>query len=451
MTFDDYLARIKQLDQRIGSFLSVEESAPTSPVTGGALSDLTMAIKDNILVKDRPATAGSKILEGFIAPYDATVVGQLKAAGAKIIGKTNLDEFGMGGSTENSAWQITRNPWDLARVPGGSSGGSAAAVAAEFCDASLGSDTGGSIRQPAAFCGLTGLKPSYGAVSRFGLIALASSLDVIGPIAKDAMTVERIFQVIAGYDKFDQTTVDYQHQAVEFSPQRIKIGLPKELWRLKIDPSITAAVRELVDFFVKRGAEVKEVNLPNFEYGLATYYVILPAEAMANLARYDGIRFPASQRSSGKLLETYLDTRAMFGPEVKRRILLGTYVLSTGHYDQYYQTAVKVKNMIGDDFRRAFGQVDVLITPTTPTRPFKIGQISDPLDMYQSDLMTVAVNLARLPALTLPCGLEDNLPIGGQLIAGEGGDYLLLAMAKYYQSQTNHHLQRPDIIVKNNG
>ncbi len=417
------------------------------PITGGdgPLKGVKIAIKDNILVKDWPATAGSKILEGFVAPYDATVIKHLKAAGADLVGKTNLDEFGMGSSTENSAFEPTRNPWDPTRVPGGSSGGSAAAVAADLCDAALGSDTGGSIRQPAAFCGVTGLKPTYGAVSRYGLIALASSLDVIGPFARDAATVEKVFASLAGEDKNDQTTFDYRYQSVETDLSKLKIGLPRELWELEIDPEIKIAVRSLVDFLVAKGAKIIDVSLPSVVIALPAYYVILPAEASANLARYDGIRYrQAVVKDNQKLLERYLDTRALFGSEVKRRILIGTFALSVGHYDAYYQTAVNVKDKISIDHQRVFREVDLLLTPTTPTLPFEFGAKSDPVEMYQSDLLTVAVNLAGVPALSLPCGFsQNNLPIGAQLIAAKAGENLILSVAKQYQQETDWHERKP--------
>ena len=328
----------------------------------GELKGLKLAIKDNILVKDWPATAGSKILEGFIAPYDATVIKKLKEAGATLIGKTNLDEFGMGSSTENSAFGPTKNPWDPKRVPGGSSGGSAAAVAADLCDASLGSDTGGSIRQPAAFCGITGLKPTYGSVSRYGLIALASSLDVIGPFARDAETVERVFAAMSGEDNKDQTTFNYTYKPVDADLSKLKVGLPKELWELEIDPEIKSAVRSVVDWLSSKGAKIIDVSLPSVVYALPAYYVILPAECSANLSRYDGIRYQRSlTKDNQKLLERYMDTRALFGSEVKRRILIGTFALSVGHYDAYYQTAVNVKDKITSDHERVFKEVDVLL------------------------------------------------------------------------------------------
>lgn len=420
------------------------------PIEGGEgpLKGVKLAIKDNLMVKDWPATAGSKILEGFIAPYDATVIKRLKKAGATLVGKTNLDEFAMGSSTENSAFGPTKNPWDPNRVPGGSSGGSAAAVAADLCDASLGSDTGGSIRQPAAFCGVTGMKPTYGSVSRYGLIALASSLDVIGPMARDAETVEKVFAAISGSDNNDQTTFEYTYKSVETDLAKLKVGLPKELWELEIDPEIKTAVRSLVDWLAAKGAKIVDVSLPSVVYALPAYYVILPAEASANLSRYDGIRYRQSVMKDGqKLLERYIDTRALFGSEVKRRILIGTFALSVGHYDAYYQTAVNVKDKIAADHERVFKEVDVLLTPTTPNLPFEFGAKSDPVEMYKSDLMTVAANLAGVPAISIPCGFsQSNLPIGAQLIAAKAQENLLLSVAKQYQEETDYHLKNPGNI-----
>lgn len=418
-----------------------------SPIEGGSgpLHGLRIAIKDNILVRSWPATAASKILEGFIAPYDATVIARLKAAGATLVGKTNLDEFAMGSSTENSAYGPTTNPWGKNTVPGGSSGGSAAAVAADLCEASLGSDTGGSIRQPAAFCGVTGLKPTYGAVSRYGLIALASSLDVIGPFARDAATVERVFGVISGADKHDQTTEEYRYQSEEVDIRSLKVGLPKELWDLEIDSEVAEANRRFVEWLKEKGANITNVSLPSLPSALPAYYVILPAEASANLARFDGIRYRSSDREGADLLSTYQATRSRFGAEVKRRILLGTYALSVGHYDAYYETAERVRRQVDREHQQVLSTVDVLLCPTTPTLPFEIGEKAhDPIAMYQSDLLTVAVNLAGLPALSLPVGFSANeLPIGAQIIANRFRESQLLSIAKQYQQETDYHQRKP--------
>jgi aspartyl-tRNA(Asn)/glutamyl-tRNA(Gln) amidotransferase subunit A len=428
----------------VKAFLYTPDGKDIEMSSEGELKDLVVAVKDNISVKDWPLTAGSKILEGYIAPYDATVIKNLREAKATLIGKTNLDEFAMGSSTENSAFGASRNPWNHDYVPGGSSGGSAAAVADDLADVSLGSDTGGSIRQPAAFCGITGLKPTYGSVSRYGLVALASSLDVIGPMARRAETVERVFSAIAGQDKYDQTTIDYQYQPTNTDISKLKIGLPKELWEMEIDPEIKKATEDFVEFFKSKGAEVKEVSLPSLPLALPAYYIILPAEASANLARYDGIRYKSSAEASN-LLDKYLKTRAAFGPEVKRRILIGTFALSVGHYDAYYQTATNVRYQIEKEHNEVFEDVDVLISPTTPTLPFKFGDRQDPVAMYQSDLLTVAANLAGVPAISVPAGFsKNNLPIGAQIIAGKTNDNVLLSLTKQYQQETNWHERKPN-------
>lgn len=440
----DYLEQARSQNDQLNSYLFMPEDDAVQMKDEGPLHTMAIAIKDNIAVQDWQLTAGSRILEGYISPYDATVIKRLKAAGATLIGKTNLDEFAMGSSTENSAWGVTKNPWDVSRVPGGSSGGSAAAVAADLCDASLGSDTGGSIRQPAAFCGITGLKPTYGSVSRYGLVALASSLDVIGPFARSAETVEQVFAVISGKDQKDQTTLDYTYEPVETDLSKLRVGLPKELWALEIDPEVKAATEKMVEWLKEQGATVEEISLPSAAQALAAYYIILPAEASANLARFDGVRYRASV-SSEKLLDQYRNTRALFGPEVKRRILLGTYALSVGHYDDYYQLANKVRQQICREYDRAFEKVDVIINPTTPTAAFKIGEkAANPIAMYQSDLLTVSANLAGVPSLSLPIGFtSNNLPVGGQLTADNRRDNLLLSIAKQYQLATDWHERKP--------
>lgn len=440
----DYLEQARSQNDQLNSYLFMPEDDAVQMKDEGPLHTMAIAIKDNIAVQDWQLTAGSRILEGYISPYDATVIKRLKAAGATLIGKTNLDEFAMGSSTENSAWGVTKNPWDVSRVPGGSSGGSAAAVAANLCDASLGSDTGGSIRQPAAFCGITGLKPTYGSVSRYGLVALASSLDVIGPFARSAETVEQVFAVISGKDQKDQTTLDYTYEPVETDLSKLRVGLPKELWALEIDPEVKAATEKMVEWLKEQGATVEEISLPSAAQALAAYYIILPAEASANLARFDGVRYRASV-SSEKLLDQYRNTRALFGPEVKRRILLGTYALSVGHYDDYYQLANKVRQQICREYDRAFEKVDVIINPTTPTAAFKIGEkAANPIAMYQSDLLTVSANLAGVPSLSLPIGFtSNNLPVGGQLTADNRRDNLLLSIAKQYQLATDWHERKP--------
>ncbi len=440
----EYRARIKRHNVQLNSFL--DDTVIAAPGATGPLSNLVVAIKDNIMVKNLPITAGSQILKGHISSYDATVIARLKAAGATLLGKTNLDEFAMGSSTENSAYGATHNPWDSRVVPGGSSGGSASAVAAGLCDVALGSDTGGSIRQPAAFCGVLGLKPTYGAVSRYGLIALASSLDQIGPIAKTADDAEKVFAAIAGSDPLDQTTAKYSYQPIKTDLKKLRIGLPKELWELDIDPQVKKSVRAMIDFFVSQGATISDCSLPSITQALPAYYVILPAEASSNLARYDGIRYPASQEAD-TLLERYVKTRSQgFGAEVKRRILLGTFVLSHGHYDAYYQSAVAVKEKITAEYTDIFKKVDVLLSPTTPTLPFALGsRVKDPIAMYQADLLTVSANLAGVPALSLPCGFSaEGLPIGAQLIGGHWQENVLLDLAKQYQAETNYHQKFPE-------
>lgn len=414
----------------------------------GLLAGMTIAIKDNIAVKDWPLSAASKILEGYYSPYDATVVSRLKEAGATIVGKTNLDEFAMGSSTENSAYGVTRNPWDRSRVPGGSSGGSAAAVAAGLTQAALGSDTGGSVRQPAAFCGVTGLRPSYGSVSRYGLVALASSMDVIGPIARQAEDVEKIFAVISGKDKFDQTTIDYAYQSKKVKIDSLSIGLPRELWRLGIDDEVRSLAQNALKFFVDKGAVVTEVSLPSSVLALPAYYIILPAEASSNLARYDGIRYKAAVKTEReRLLDRYLSTRERFGSEVKRRILLGTFVLSEGHYDQYYQRAIALRDAIAAEHQAVFRRVDVLLLPTTPTPAFELGsRIKDPVKMYYSDMLTVPSSLAGVPAISVPCGFTGSgLPVGFQLIGAFKQESVILDLAKQYQAETDWHLREsPD-------
>ncbi|MBI4947989.1 Asp-tRNA(Asn)/Glu-tRNA(Gln) amidotransferase subunit GatA [Candidatus Berkelbacteria bacterium] len=441
----DYIKKAEQ-QKDLNTFLFMPEPGAVRMCDDGELKNYALAIKDNIQIKDWPTTASSKILDGFIAPYDATVIKKLKTAGAMLIGKTNLDEFAMGSSTENSAFGVTKNPWDKERVPGGSSGGSASAVAADLCDAALGSDTGGSIRQPAAFCGVTGLKPTYGSVSRYGLLALASSLDVIGPLTRSAEDVEKIFQVISGKDELDQTTIDYNYQPTEIDWSNFTIGLPKELWQIELDPEIKAQTEALVEFYKQKGVKVIEVSLPSSDLALPAYYIILPSEVSANLARYDGIRYQKSAEAKN-LLEKYLHTRANFGPEVKRRILLGTYSLSVGHYDDYYMIAERVRTQIKKEYAEVFGQVDMLITATTPTPAFKIGEkASDPIEMYKSDLLTVAANLAGVPALSLPVGFtKAGLPIGAQLISARKNDNIIIAAAKAFQKETDFHQQTPKI------
>lgn len=377
---------------------------------------IPLAIKDLIMVDGLKCTASSKILENYTAPYDATVIKKLKKEGAVILGKTNLDEFAMGSSTETSAFGITRNPRDIERVPGGSSGGSAAAVAANLCVAALGSDTGGSIRQPASFCGIVGLKPTYGAVSRYGCIAYASSLDQIGPMTKTVDDAQALFEVIRGRDEMDSTSVDFRLEPVP--KEKYRIGVPKEYFIKGMDSQVEAIIQKKLSELGKEGHEIIEVSLPHTEYALACYYIIATSEASANLAKFDGIRFGYSSPNVKNIEDIYLESRGRgFGPEVRRRIMLGTYVLSAGYYDAYYVRAQKVRTLIKKDFDEALRDVDAIIAPVSPTPAFKIGEkMDDPLQMYLSDIFTISINLAGVPSLAVPCGEIGNLQVGLQVI-----------------------------------
>ena len=415
----------------------------------GPLAGVPVAIKDNMSTAGIRTTCSSKILENYIPPYDATVVEQLKKAGAVFTGKTNLDEFAMGSSTENSRFFPTKNPWDLERVPGGSSGGSAASVAAGEAVVSLGSDTGGSIRQPAAFCGVVGLKPTYGAVSRYGLVAFASSLDQIGPFARTVEDAALLLNVIAGYDPKDSTSaaVDYPDY-LTFLNQEIKglrIGLPKEYFIEGIDEGVKQAIDDAIKLYESLGAVFEEVSLPHTKYSLPVYYLIAPAEASSNLARYDGVRYGYRDMAAEDVVEMFSRTRAEgFGAEVKRRIMLGTYALSAGYYDAYYLKALKVRTLIKEDFDRAFSKVDLLLTPTTPTPAFKFGEkTSDPVSMYLSDVFTMAVNLAGLPGISVPAGFSANLPVSFQLIGKPFAEGTLLKVAHAFEQNTEYHRARP--------
>lgn len=415
------------------------------------LLGIPLAVKDVLCTEGIPTTAGSRILEGFVPPYDATVVRRLKEAGAVITGKTNTDEFAMGSSTENSAYFTTRNPWDLERVPGGSSGGSAAAVAADACLAALGSDTGGSVRQPAGLCGVVGLKPSYGRVSRYGLIAFASSLDQIGVLTKDVRDAAIMLGAIAGHDPCDGTAMDLPvpdyEAALTGDVEGLRVGVPQEYFIEGIQPEVEAAVRAAVDKLAGLGAEVEEVSLPHTDYALPVYYLIAPAEASANLARYDGVRY--GLREERESLEgMYRATRGQgFGSEVKRRIMLGAYALSAGYYDAYYLKAQKVRTLIKGDFDAAFEEVDVIIGPTSPTTAFRIGEkVDDPLQMYLSDVFTLSMNLAGICGLSLPCGFdEEGLPIGMQVMGPAFGEGEVLRVAHAYEQATDWHTWRPNL------
>jgi aspartyl-tRNA(Asn)/glutamyl-tRNA(Gln) amidotransferase subunit A len=439
------LAQAEQVDRQVASGVEI-----------GPLAGIPIAIKDNMCTQGIKTTCGSKILENFIPPYNATVTEKLLAAGAVIVGKTNMDEFAMGSSTENSAYQITKNPWDITRVPGGSSGGSAAAVAGGECVASLGSDTGGSIRQPASFCGVVGLKPTYGLVSRYGLVAYASSLDQIGPFGRTVQDVAYMLNAIAGYDPRDATslnipTPDYVKSIKpSFRPKgQLRIGLIKETFGDGLDAVVNDTVTKAMEVLQELGAEIQVVSCPRFRYGLPTYYIIAPSEASANLARYDGVKYGFRAPDGENLIDMYGKTRARgFGSEVKRRIMIGTYTLSAGYYDAYYLKAQKVRTLIKEDFDRAFAQVDILACPTAPTTAFRVGEkTDDPLSMYLGDLMTIPVNLAGLPAISLPCGFDpQGLPIGLQLIGNVLKEPLLLQVASAYEQSTEWHKHHPQNI-----
>src|SRR5881397_976806 len=403
------------------------------------LMAMPIAVKDNICTEGVKTTCGSRMLENFVPPYDATVVARMKEHGYYLIGKTNMDEFAMGSSTETSAFGPTRNPCSLAAIPGGSSGGSAAAVAAELCVAALGSDTGGSIRQPAACCGVVGLKPTYGRVSRYGLVAFASSLDQIGPITKDVRDAAMMMQVIAGHDPLDSTSADVPvpdyMKALKENLRGMKVGVPLEFFAEGLDPEVELAVRMAIIQMQALKAEIKEISLPMTKYAIATYYLIATAEASSNLARYDGVRYGHRAKEKG-LLEMYMKTRQEgFGAEVKRRIMLGTYALSAGYYDAYYGKALKVRTLILKDFKKAFDSVDVILTPSSPTVAFKIGEkTGDPLSMYLSDIFTITQPLAGIPAISIPCGKNsEGLPIGMQLMTNHFKESLLLRAAHHFE------------------
>jgi len=450
-------ARIMQVDPAIRGYLSrdfeaalqLAEKADVSLPLGG----VPIAIKDVINVTGEPCTAGSKILQGYRSNYDATVISKLRAAGAIPFGRCNLDEFAMGSSTENSAFGHTRNPWDQSRVPGGSSGGSAAVVAADEAFAALGSDTGGSIRQPAALCGCVGLKPTYGRVSRFGLIAFASSLDQIGPFTKNVRDSALLLNVISGRDPQDSTSLnepvpDYT-AGLGRDLKGVRLGMPREYFIEGVDPQVDAAVRAAIKHYESLGAEIVEVSLPNTEHAVGVYYIIATAEASANLARFDGVRYGHRAADATGLLDHYGRTREEgFGPEVKRRIILGTYVLSSGYYDAYYLRAQKVRTLIRDDFTRAFEKCDAIIGPTSPEVAFKAGDRSDdPLKMYLADIFTIATNLAGICGLSLPCGFAEvegkKLPVGLQLLAKPFAEAQLLQIAHAYEQSTDWHKARP--------
>ena len=417
------------------------------------LAGVPIAIKDVICIKGALTTCGSRILEGFVAPYDATVTEKLRSAGAIFLGKTNLDEFAMGSSTENSAYMKTRNPWDPGRVPGGSSGGSAAAVAAGLSAGALGTDTGGSIRQPSSFCGVVGIKPTYGRVSRFGLVAFASSLDQIGPITGDVQDAAIMLQAIAGYDRRDSTSVDLPvpdyRATLKEAIRGLRLGIPREYFIEGTDPEIEAAVRNAISTCEQLGAHIVDISLPHTEYGIAAYYIIAPAEASSNLARYDGVKYGHRAQGARDLIDMYRKSRSEgFGAEVKRRIMLGTYVLSAGYYDAYYRKASQVRTLIRRDFLDAFEKCDAILAPVSPIPAFKLGEkVDDPLQMYLSDVFTLPASLAGIPGISVPCGFtSENLPIGLQILGPHFREELILRIAYQFEQATDFH--RKEAVIR---
>jgi aspartyl-tRNA(Asn)/glutamyl-tRNA(Gln) amidotransferase subunit A len=455
------LGRIARRDGDLHAFLHVEAERAQSEAlewdrrfaeAGGqglpALAGVPVAVKDNLCTRGVPTTCGSRMLEGWKPPYDATVIERLRRAGAIVVGKTNLDEFAMGSSTENSAFGPTRNPWERGRVPGGSSGGSAAAVAAGFVPLALGSDTGGSVRLPAAYCGVVGLKPTYGRVSRYGLVAFASSLDQIGPFALDVEDCGLLLSVIGGHDPMDSTSADLP--APDFGSELtrdvrgLRLGVPAEAFGSGVEPAVAGAIRTALAVFESLGLRVEEVALPALDAALPTYYILAPAEASSNLARYDGVQY-GLRVPGDDLFTMYAETRRRgFGPEVKRRVMLGTYALSAGYYDAYYIKAQKVRTLVARDFARAFERVDAVVMPVAPAPAFALGEkMDDPLAMYLSDIFTIPVNLAGLPGLALPCGFDRGLPLGLQLIGRAFDEATLLRLGRAYQQRTDWHRRRP--------
>ncbi len=461
---ESVLARIAQVEEKVGAYITVQEDmalhmarfADERRATGedNPLLGIPLGIKDAIITLGMPTTAGSKILEGFMPPFDASSVAKLRQAGAVFIGKTNTDEFTMGSSTEYSAFHLTRNPWDLERVPGGSSGGSAAAIVAHEALGSLGTDTGGSIRQPASYCNAVGLKPTYGRVSRYGAIAHGSSLDQIGPITKDVEDAAILLGAIAGHDPLDATSLnvpipDYVSEMKQGDDLKgVKVGVPKEYFVEGMEPGVEQSVRAAIDKIADLGAEVIEVSIPHMAYGIPAYYMIVAAEASANLSRYDGVRF--GLRAEGQdMFDTFRQTRLMgFGPEVKRRIMLGTYALSAGYYEAYYLKAQQVRTLIRRDFEQAFEQVDVLLASTVPGVSFKIGEkVDNPLQMYLIDVLTVMLNLTGGCGMSIPCGFSEGLPVGLQIIGPALGESTILGVAYQYEQNTTWHQESPSLVV----
>ena len=456
---ESVLKRIEEVEGRVHAYvtrtpeLALEQAAAADARiqkgNAGPLTGIPLAIKDVICTQGVRTTCGSHILENFIPPYDATVVEKLKAAGAVFLGKANMDEFAMGSSTENSSFGPTHNPWDLERIPGGSSGGSAAAVAAGECIASLGSDTGGSIRQPAACCGVVGIKPTYGRVSRYGLVAFASSLDQIGPFSKDVRDTAMVLNVISGHEPRDSTSMNLPvpdfTQALADDARGMVLGIPRESSGEGLDPEVSSAVQRAIEILKKLGAKTVEVSLPHSEYALAVYYIIAPCEASSNLARFDGVKYGFRAKGIQDLQDMYQETRWQgFGTEVKRRIMLGTYALSAGYYDAYYLKASRVRTLIRDDFEKAFEKCDVIVMPTAPTPAFKLGEkVDDPLQMYLSDIFTIPCNLAGIPGLSLPCGFtREGLPIGLQILGNHFQEEKILRAAYAFEQNTEYHLKK---------
>jgi aspartyl-tRNA(Asn)/glutamyl-tRNA(Gln) amidotransferase subunit A len=457
------IERKEEVDPRVQAFNSLDQEQVISQAEAsdqrrgagesmGSLDGIPIGLKDVISVKDSPLTCSSKMLENFVSPYDATVTTRLKEEGAILFGRLNMDEFAMGSSTENSAFNTTFNPWDLERVAGGSSGGSAAAVSAGSVPVSLGSDTGGSIRQPASFCGVVGLKPTYGRVSRFGLVAYASSLDQIGPFGRSVKDVASVLQSIAGHDPRDSTSIeqtvpDYLG-SIESNKGPWKLGVPKEYFGEGLDPEVKACIEKAIDWYADQGCEIHEVNMHNMDLAIAVYYIIATAEASSNLARFDGVRYTHRSKDAENAIDLYFKSRAEgFGEEVKRRIILGTYVLSSGYYDAYYLKAQKVRTLIRQDFMKAYETVDALLTPTSPFVSFKAGEKSeDPLQMYLADIYTISANLAGIPGISLPCGPNsEGLPVGLQILGKPFGEADLLAIANSFEEAHDYSQQHPEI------
>ena len=457
-----FLERIEAVEERVRAFITVDRDAALAQAAAadrrikdgeaGALEGLPISLKDVLCTKGMPTTAGSRILEGFVPPYDATVTARLKEAGAVILGKTAMDEFAMGSSSETCAFGAPRNPWDLERICGGSSGGSAAAVAAGEGLASIGSDTGGSIRQPASHCGIVGMKPTYGRVSRYGLLAYASSLDQLGPMTRDVADCALLLSVISGHDPRDSTSVDEPvpdyRAALDRGVKGMRIGLPAEYFSAGLDPEVEEIVRRAAARLEEAGAELVEVSLPHTEYAVAAYYIIAPAEASSNLSRYDGVRFGFRAADPADLMELYLESRSRgFGAEVKRRIMIGTYALSAGYYDAYYLKGLKVRTLVADDFASAFEECDLLLSPVAPTPAWKIGEkISDPLSMYLSDVLTIPANLAGVPGISVPAGLTAaGLPVGVQLQAPHFREQDLIACARVVEEASQMAGRLPEL------